>query len=184
MAASAAGAVTAAGSAAGAPDLLPTVIGTTLTAAGVAMAVTTPLWGRLGDAIGRWRVLPVCLLAVAAALVGEALAPALPQFQAAIVAAGLFQGGIGATVIALLALLTPEDRRATILNFSLLPSQLSWFLGPVTGAGLAAISLRLPFAVGAAAAAGALALALAQAVRARPAEGAAEGTAARAVGRG
>jgi DHA1 family multidrug resistance protein-like MFS transporter len=129
----------------GNPVLLPSVIGATLTAAGVAMAVTTPLWGKAGDAFGRWRILPLCLAAVAVAICGEGLAGALLPLQAAIVGVGLFQGGITTTLIALLALLAPEARRASILNFSLLPSQLSWFLGPLTGAGLAALSLRLPF---------------------------------------
>src|SRR5262249_35452883 len=64
------------------------------------------------------------------------------------------------TIIALLALLAPEERRASILNFSLLPSQLSWFVGPITGAGLAVIALRLPFAAASVAAAVALVLAL------------------------
>ncbi len=125
------------------------IIGTTLTAAGIAMAVTTPLWGRAGDRLGRWRMLPLCLGAVALGIAAEALAPALLAMQSAIVWIGLFQGGIGTTVIALLALLAPEERRASILNFSLLPSQLSWFLGPIVGAGLATVALRLPFAAGA-----------------------------------
>ncbi len=147
----------------GPPALLPTVLGATLTGAGIAMAITTPLWGRLGDTVGRWRVLPICIAAVALTLAAEALAPTLPPFQAAIVAAGLFQGGIATTILALLATLTPEDRRATVLNFSLLPSQLSWFLGPIAGAAIASIALRLPFAVGAVFTCAALAMALYQA---------------------
>ncbi|MGZ3715875.1 MAG: MFS transporter, partial [Ktedonobacterales bacterium] len=127
---------------------LPTVIGTTLTASGIAMAVTTPLWGRLGDLIGRWRVLPICLGAVALGIATGGLVAALLPLQAAIVWVGLFQGGIGTTVIALLALLAPEERRASILNFSLLPSQLSWFVGPITGAALAAVGLKWPFMAG------------------------------------
>ncbi len=138
---------------------LPTVIGTTLTLAGVAMAVTTPLWGRLGDLVGRWRVLPVCLAAIMLGLALAGLSSSLGMLQGIVLGVGLFQGGIGTTIIALLALLAPEERRASILNFSLLPSQLSWFLGPITGAGLAAITLRLPFV--AAAGAGAVALVLA-----------------------
>ncbi|MGZ3676704.1 MAG: MFS transporter, partial [Ktedonobacterales bacterium] len=127
---------------------LPTVIGTTLTASGIAMAVTTPLWGRLGDLIGRWRVLPICLGAVAIGIATGGLVAALLPLQMAIVWVGLFQGGIGTTVIALLALLAPEERRASILNFSLLPSQLSWFVGPITGAALAAVGLKWPFMAG------------------------------------
>ena len=139
---------------------LPSVIGTTLTLAGVAMAITTPLWGRLGDLIGRWRVLPICIGALMLGLALEGLASSLGMLQGAVLGMGLFQGGIGTTIIALLALLAPEERRASILNFSLMPSQLSWFLGPITGAGLASIALRLPFAAGVVAAAIAFALAL------------------------
>jgi DHA1 family multidrug resistance protein-like MFS transporter len=125
------------------------VIGGTLAAAGIAMAITTPIWGRLGDLIGRWRILPICLLAMALGIAAEGASPTLRSLQIAIVAIGLFQGGIGTTVIALLALLAPVERRASILNFSLVPSQLSWFVGPISGAALAHITLRLPFFAGA-----------------------------------
>ena len=134
----------------GPTDQLAGVIGATLAAAGVAMAVTTPLWGRLGDLIGRWRVLPTCLLALALGLAAEGYSPTLHSLQIAIVAIGLFQGGIGTTVIALLALLAPVERRASILNFSLLPTQLSWFVGPISGAALSHVTLRLPFFAGSA----------------------------------
>src|SRR5262245_22702907 len=144
----------------GDPRLLPTLIGTTLTGAGVAMAITTPLWGRLGDVLGRTRVLPICLAAVAVGIFIQWAAPVLLPFQVAIIAIGLFQGGIGTTVIALLALLAPIERRASILNFALLPSQLSWFLGPLSGALLARVALQLPFLMGTLALCIALVLAL------------------------
>jgi MFS family permease len=138
--------------------LLPGVVGDTLAAAGIAMAVTTPLWGRLGDLVGRWIVLPICLSALLIGLGVETLAPALLPLQATIFAIGLFQGAAGTTIIALLALLAPQQRRASILNFALLPSQLAWFLAPITGAvlELAAATLpplhgavaRVPFAAG------------------------------------
>jgi MFS family permease len=139
---------------------LPSMLGTTLTLAGIAMAITTPLWGRAGDLIGRWRTLPICLAALVVGVAAMGLAPSLLPLQAAIVGIGLFQGGVGTTVVALLALLAPEERRASILNFSLLPSQLSWFVGPIIGAGLSLVSLRLPFGVGALAMLVALAFAL------------------------
>ena len=144
----------------GALPLLPSVIGATLTAAGIAMAITTPLWGRLGDLLGRWRILPICLGGAALGLMVEGFANSLFPLQVGIFSVGLFQGGIGATVVALLALLAPEERRAPILNFSLMPSQLSWFVGPITGAALAGITLRLPFYAGAAALLAALVLAV------------------------
>lgn len=116
--------------------LLPGVLGMTLSAAGLAMAVTTPLWGRLGDLIGRWRVLPICLVALMLGLAAETFDPALLPLQASVFAIGLFQGAVGTTIIALLALMAPEARRASILNFALLPSQISWFLAPIVGAAL------------------------------------------------
>jgi MFS transporter, DHA1 family, multidrug resistance protein len=128
---------------------LPGVIGATLTGAGIAMAITTPLWGRLGDLVGRWCVLPICIGAVAIGIACEGFAASLAPLQAAIIGVGLFQGGIGTTVIALLALRAPEGRRASILNFSLMPTQLSWLFGPITGAVLARVALRLPFAASA-----------------------------------
>lgn len=158
----------------GPADQLPSMIGTTLTAAGVGMAITTPLWGRLGDAIGRWRVLPIIATALTLGIMAEGLAPRLLPLQAAILWIGLFQGGLGATVVALLALRAPEERRASILNFSLMPSQVSWFVGPLVGGGLASVALRLPFFVGAGIQAAALVLALILARRvggAKPAPG-------------
>jgi DHA1 family multidrug resistance protein-like MFS transporter len=151
----------------GPAKLLPTTIGIALTAAGIAMALTTPLWGRLGDRIGRWNTLPACIGAVAIGIFVEGLAPSILPLQAAIVWVGLFLGGIGTTVVALLALLSPPDRRSSILNFSLLPSQLAWFFAPILGAALASLSLRLPFFVGAAALGGAFLLAIALAVYSR-----------------
>ena len=140
--------------------LLPSMIGATLTASGIAMAIATPLWGRLGDVIGRWRVLPVILAAGSLGIVAEGLVPRLFPLQVSIVWVSLFYAGIGPTVVALLALLAPEERRASILNFSLLPSQLSWFVGPLIGAALASMALRLPFFAGAVAQGAALVVAL------------------------
>lgn len=165
----------------GDPRHLAGMIGTTLTLAGVAMAIMTPIWGRLGDTAGRWIVLPICLTGIMAGLLVASLAQSLLPLQIDIIGMGLFQGGIGTTVIALLALLSPEDRRATILNFSLLPSQLSWFIGPITGAALSRLSLTLPFVVGACSVVLALAFAIFLAVRARGSGGEA-GAAAQAAG--
>jgi MFS transporter, DHA1 family, multidrug resistance protein len=151
----------------GDPRLLAGMIGTTLTLSGVAMAIMTPIWGRIGDLAGRWPVLPICLAGLMVGMLAAAFVQALFPLQVDIVGIGLFQSGIGTTVIALLALLSPEERRAPILTFSLLPAQLSWFLGPITGAALARVSLATPFLVSALALAAALALAILLAWRSR-----------------
>lgn len=153
---------------------LPSLIGNTLAATGIAMAITTPLWGRLGDAVGRWRTLPIILGALTLGVTAASLAPTLQPLQTAIVWNGLFQGGLGATVVALLAVLAPEERRASILTFSLLPSQVSWFLGPLLGGALASVSLRAPFYAGIIFQVSALALAFILAGRVRQAQVASE----------
>ncbi|HEX6541832.1 MAG TPA: MFS transporter [Ktedonobacterales bacterium] len=158
----------------GDPNKLAGVIGTTLTLSGIAMAIMTPVWGRIGDVVGRWFVLPLCLAGMAVGMLIAALVQTLLPLQLDIIGMGLFQAGIGTTVIALLALLSPEERRAPILNFSLLPSQLSWFFGPITGAALARISISLPFFCSAIALVAALVLASLLAMRFRG-SGAAEG---------
>jgi DHA1 family multidrug resistance protein-like MFS transporter len=150
----------------GDPRELAGVIGLTLTLAGIAMAIMTPIWGRIGDTAGRWIVLPICLTGIMVGLTVAALAHSLFPLQLTIVGMGLFQGGIGTTVLALLALLSPEERRAPILTFSLLPAQLSWFVGPITGAALSRVSLTLPFIAGACSLAVALAFAIVLAMRA------------------
>jgi len=142
------------------------VIGLTLTLAGIAMAIMTPIWGRIGDTAGRWIVLPICLAGIMVGLSVAALAHSLLPLQLDIIGMGLFQGGIGTTVLALLALLSPEERRAPILTFSLLPAQLSWFVGPITGAALSRVSLTLPFIAGACSLAVALTFAILLAARA------------------
>ena len=100
------------------------------------------------------------LTAATLGIVAEGLAPRLFPLQASIVWVSVFYAGLGPTIVALLALLAPEERRASILNFSLLPSQLSWFVGPLIGAALASMALRLPFFAGAVAQGAALVVAL------------------------
>lgn len=154
----------------GPESALPALIGDTLAAFGVVMAVTTPLWGRLGDAIGRWRTLPIILLSMTIGVAALSFATTLTPLRMAIVGVGLVQGGVGATTIALLAYLAEPDRRASILNFSLLPSQLSWFIGPLIGGALASISLRIPFYLAVAVQGAALLFAISLARRARVAQ--------------
>ncbi len=137
---------------------LPSTIGWVLTASGLAMALTTPLWGRLSDRWGFLRVLRVAVVALGLALLGQALSATLASFAGWRIAQGLVQGGTSATVIALIATRIPPERRASVLNFSRLPAQLSWFIGPLLGAAAAHWSLSAVFGLGAALLAGAVAL--------------------------
>ena len=82
----------------GEPRQLAGMIGATLTLAGIAMAIMTPIWGRIGDTAGRWIVLPICLAGIMAGLLVASLAQSLFPLQLDIIGMGLFQGGIGTTV--------------------------------------------------------------------------------------
>lgn len=121
---------------------LATAIGVILTASGVVLALATPLWGRLGDRLGYVPALRVATAATAVTMAAQALAPGLLALGVARVVQAAFQGGIGSLTTTLLALRVPAERRASVLNFSLVPMQLSWFLGPLAGAGVASLHLR------------------------------------------
>lgn len=130
------------------------LVGALSTAAGLVMAAATPLWGRRGDARGPLPALRLAILGTGLALWGQAAAGQLPAFVAWRLLQGCCQGGVVALVTAALAVYAPAERRASLLNLSLLPMQLSWFLGPLLGGGLALAGLQAVFA-----AAGLLALA-------------------------
>ena len=136
-------------------DALARTIGRVLTVSGLAMAVTTPFWGRLGDRIGFLRVLRVAVIGVAVACAGQALSVTLWQFGGWRLLQGLLQGGTSAMVIALITVVVAQERRAAVLNFARLPAQLSWFLGPLAATAVAQFSLSAVFGAGAVLLAGA-----------------------------
>jgi MFS family permease len=122
-------------------------IGAILTAAGIAQALATPLWGRIGDRFGHLKVLLLCLIASSLALAVQALAPTLVGFFGGRVVFAIVQGAVGALTMAMIALRVPDEQRASVLTLSLLPMQFSWFLGPVLGAILSRLGTPLPMLV-------------------------------------
>ena len=124
-------------------------IGVVLTSAGIAQALATPLWGRMGDRFGHLRILIGCTLAAAVALAGQTLASNLALFAGSRIIFTVFQGAIGALIMALIAMRVSDEQRASVLTMSLLPLQFSWFLGPVLGAMLSKLGLSVVFAVAA-----------------------------------
>ena len=135
----------------GAPQTLPIVIGNVLTAAGLAMAATTPLWGWAGDRLGYVAAWRICAVVVGLAHVGQAAAGSVESVAAWRVLQGLCQGGVTSLAMALLAVETPATSRSTVMALSLLPMQLAWFTGPLSGAALQVAGARAPFWAGAAA---------------------------------
>jgi DHA1 family multidrug resistance protein-like MFS transporter len=125
-----------------------TTIGVVLTLTGITMAVSTPIWGRIGDRRGHLAVLRLCATLVAVTLAGQAAATTVSQVGFWRAAQGLCQGGIGAMSMTLLALYSPRERRSSILTLSLLPQQLAWFLGPLAASGISAFGVRPVFWMG------------------------------------
>ena len=76
----------------GEPLQLAGMIGATLTLAGIAMAIMTPIWGRIGDTAGRWIVLPICLAGIMAGLLVASLAQSLFPLQLDIIGYGTLPG--------------------------------------------------------------------------------------------
>ncbi len=145
----------------GTRDQVPLIIGGVLSAAGIAMALSTPAWGRLSDRIGYVPVLRISSGCVTLVLTLQALAWTLPVFVVGRLAQGLVTGGIDATLAALIAVRAPQARRASILNLSRLPAQMSWFLGPIVGSLLSPLGVPAIFGLAAACALSGTVLALA-----------------------
>lgn len=126
------------------PDL-PVAIGGIMLATGCLSAVCTPLVGRLAGRIGNRPVLIAALLGSAAAATVQALAADYWTLLASRAALGLFGGGTGPLVVSMIALATPEDRRASVLNLTLFPTNLAHMGGALLGSLVAVLSLRAVF---------------------------------------
>lgn len=112
------------------------MVGLVLTLGGAAMVVGTPVLGWLGDRLGARRALLVGLTGNGVFLALQAV-PSLTAFAFSSLLQGFFRGGIMPNLMALLARAAPDDRRAAVMNLSLLPQQVSWFAGPALGTALA-----------------------------------------------
>jgi DHA1 family multidrug resistance protein-like MFS transporter len=133
-------------------DDLPLAIGLVLTGAGLTSALFTVVWGRIGDRLGRLRVLQVTIFCSALALVAQALAPTWLLLLVARAAHGAFQAAAPPLIVALVATHTPEAVRASVLNLAAFPLYFAAIGGGAVGGALAMLSIRAAF-LGAAAAA-------------------------------
>lgn len=131
------------------PDL-PVAIGGIMLATGGFSAVCTPLVGRLAGRVGTRPVLVAALAGTAAAAIAQALAVDYGMLLASRAALGLFGGGTGPLVVSMIALATPEDRRASVLNLTLFPTNLAHMGGALIGSAVAVLSVRSVFVLSAA----------------------------------
>jgi MFS transporter, DHA1 family, multidrug resistance protein len=118
------------------PDVA-SVAGIVLGAAGFTSALAAAYLGRLGDRIGHRRVLAVSLLG--AGLVYLPMAAVRDPWQLAALQAllGVAAGGLIPSANALVAHLTPVERRGAIFGFTAALAAVGGFIGPLLGALLA-----------------------------------------------
>jgi DHA1 family multidrug resistance protein-like MFS transporter len=138
------------------PDVA-TIAGLVLGVAGFTSALAAAYLGRLGDRTGHRRVLGISL--VAAGLFYLPMAVVREPWQLALLQGllGVAAGGLIPSANALIAHLTPVERRGAVFGLTAALSGLGGFIGPLLGAGLATtLGFRATFI-----AAGALLLALA-----------------------
>jgi DHA1 family multidrug resistance protein-like MFS transporter len=114
-----------------------TVAGIVLGSAGFTSAFAAAYLGRLGDRTGHRRVLAISLLA--AGLVYLPMAFVRDPWQLALLQAlmGVAAGGLIPSANALIAHLTPVERRGAIFGLSAAISAVGGFIGPLAGAFLA-----------------------------------------------
>jgi predicted MFS family arabinose efflux permease len=94
-----------------------------------------PVLGPVGDALGKERIMKICLVVLCAAALGSTLAPNLPALFATRVAAGAAAGGVVPLALALLAdRVGMADRQVAISRFLV-----SVILGQMAGSSVAGI---------------------------------------------
>lgn len=115
---------------------------------GITSAVASVVLGRASDRVGQRPLLVASGALAVASFLPLALVNSVWQVIALQALFGVASGGMLPTANALVARLTPEERRGTIYGFTTTASSLGAFVGPLTGTALAAaLGLHAPFLV-------------------------------------
>lgn len=122
----------------GSADHLNTVVGLIFAVSGIASTLSAILVGRLADRYGRRAPLLGCLVLATLLSPFHALVGSVWQLLALRAALGLAAGGIGTAVQALLADVTPANRRGTAFGLLTTASSIGNGAGPVSGSVVAA----------------------------------------------
>ncbi len=132
-------------------DRLATTAGTVTGISAIAAAVSALVVGRMSDRIGNRRALIGCSLGGAVLYIPQALARSVWQLGGALTLQGLFRGGIGPNISAMVVQSTPKEQAGSALGLSSSAGSVGFAVGPLLGAAiLAGSSARTVFWVAAA----------------------------------
>lgn len=122
--------------------------GLTLGVMGLTSAVAAVVLGRVGDKIGQRGVLIVTALLSGLLYFPQAMAQSVTQLIVLQALFGIAAGGVLPTANAIVANLTPAERRGAVYGFTATATSLGGFAGPLGGAALAAaVDIRATFVV-------------------------------------
>ncbi len=125
-----------------------TLAGLAMGIGGLTSALASVVLGRASDRVGHRPLLVVSGALAALTFLPMALVNSVPQVIALQAAFGIASGGMLPTANALIAHLTPEERRGTVYGFTTTATALGAFVGPLGGTALAAaFGLHAPFVV-------------------------------------
>ncbi|MBA2454197.1 MAG: MFS transporter [Chloroflexia bacterium] len=125
-----------------------TLSGLTLGVAGVTSAIAAVMLGRLADRIGHKVILISSTVAVGLLYLPMAIAQSPFQLIVMNGLLGVAAGGVMPSANAIVANLTPSQRRGAVYGFLAAATSVGGFVGPLGGAGLAAaVDIRYVFVV-------------------------------------
>lgn len=107
--------------------------GFVLSLIGIAGIVASPIWGRLGERKGYYRILVLCLLSAGAVICLQYFVEALWLFALVQFLFGLFMAGVGPIVNTLMVQNTDEQFRGRSFGLTASANQFGSMLGPLLG---------------------------------------------------
>jgi DHA1 family multidrug resistance protein-like MFS transporter len=125
-----------------------TLAGLTLGVAGLTSAIAAVTLGRLADRIGQRPVLIVSAIAAGCFYLPQAFAQTATQLIVLQAFFGIAAGGVLPSANAIVAHLTPPERRGATFGFTAAATSVGGFIGPIGGSAIAAtLAIRYVFLV-------------------------------------
>ncbi|HSR13353.1 MAG TPA: MFS transporter, partial [Thermodesulfobacteriota bacterium] len=128
------------------PENVATIAGAAFAVTGFSSLITSPYWGKRGNAKGYRKTLSLTLLGTGLSFAPQGVVTDVYQLIALRFVQGLFIGGILPALYTLTTLNTPEERRGGIMGITRSGLLLGNVIGPISGGFLgAAVGMRSLF---------------------------------------